>query len=65
MAGAGVTPASTVLVSDSVVDWRLARAADTNVCLARYGFGWDRFPIEELAPDSWVARQAEGAQAIS
>lgn len=48
MAVAGVTPAETVLVGDSVVDWRTARHAGTRVCLARYGFGFEGVPIEVL-----------------
>ncbi len=48
--GAGVPPDATLLVGDSVVDWRTARAAATSICLARYGFGFEGFPIEELAP---------------
>ncbi len=45
---------ATVLVGDSVVDWRTAAAASTKVCLARYGFGWEGFPIEQLQPETWV-----------
>jgi len=39
----------TVLVGDSVVDWRTTVAAATRVCLARYGFGWETFPMELLS----------------
>ena len=39
----------TLLVGDSVVDWRTARAAATAICLARYGFGFDGFPIEAIS----------------
>jgi phosphoglycolate phosphatase len=55
MALCGERPEATVLVGDSVVDWRTANAAATHACLARYGFGWEGFPIEELRPDTWVA----------
>jgi phosphoglycolate phosphatase len=48
---AGVSPGATLLVGDSLVDWRTARAAGTRVCLARYGFGFEGFPLEEIAPD--------------
>jgi phosphoglycolate phosphatase len=48
IAAAGATPGETVLVGDSVIDWRTARSAGTRVCLARYGFGFEGFPIEEL-----------------
>jgi phosphoglycolate phosphatase len=54
MAAAGMTPEETVLVGDSVVDWRTARAATTGVCLARYGFGFAGFPLHELHPDDRV-----------
>jgi phosphoglycolate phosphatase len=54
MASAGVSPEATVLVGDSVVDWRTAGAATTRVVLARYGFGWEGFPIEKLEADAWV-----------
>ena len=42
---------SALFVGDSVTDWRTARAASMTVCLARYGFGFDGFPIEELGPE--------------
>jgi phosphoglycolate phosphatase len=51
---ATATPQSTLMVGDSAVDWRTARAAGTHVCLARYGFGFDSVPIQELAPDERV-----------
>jgi phosphoglycolate phosphatase len=54
MASAAVAPEATVLVGDSVVDWRTAGAAATRVVLARYGFGWQGFPIEKLDADAWV-----------
>ena len=47
---AGVSPAATLLVGDSIVDWQTARNASTAVCLARYGFGFDGFPLDQLAP---------------
>lgn len=52
--GAGAPPDATLLVGDSVIDWRTARAAATSICLARYGFGFEGFPIEDLAPDDRV-----------
>ena len=48
IASAGVPVDAAILVGDSVIDWRAARNAAVHVCLARYGFGWDTFPIEEL-----------------
>jgi phosphoglycolate phosphatase len=49
---ASATTASTLMVGDSDVDWRTARAAGTRVCLARYGFGFSSVPLRELAPDA-------------
>jgi phosphoglycolate phosphatase len=55
IAVSGASAEETVLVGDSVVDWRTTRAAATRACLARYGFGWEAFPPEELPPDDvWV-----------
>ena len=53
-ARAGVPPEATLMVGDSVVDWRTARAAGTRICLASYGFGFDGFPIRELTPEEAV-----------
>jgi phosphoglycolate phosphatase len=39
-AAAGATPRQTVMVGDSAIDLRTARAAGTRVCLVRYGFGF-------------------------
>jgi phosphoglycolate phosphatase len=50
-ARAGVTAAETVMVGDSAVDWRTARAFGTRICLARYGFGFREFPRAELRGD--------------
>ena len=48
IAAAHVPAASTLMVGDSVMDWRTARAAATGVCLARYGFGFETIPVDEL-----------------
>jgi phosphoglycolate phosphatase len=45
---------ATVMVGDSAIDWRTARAAGTRVCLARYGFGFDSVPVHELALEERV-----------
>jgi phosphoglycolate phosphatase len=45
---AGVALHETVLVGDSAVDCRTARAANTHFCVARYGFGFQKFPVDEL-----------------
>ena len=51
---AGVLPSAALFVGDSVVDWRAARNASTGVCLARYGFGFEGFPVDELQPSDRV-----------
>jgi phosphoglycolate phosphatase len=50
--GAGAN--ATLLVGDSAIDWRTARAAGTQVCLARYGFGFDSIRVEELTAEELV-----------
>ena len=52
LAGAGT--AETVMVGDSAIDLRTARAAGTRVCLVRYGFGF-RTAEPELAGDELIA----------
>jgi len=47
-ARAGVRPDETMMIGDSIVDWRTARNAGTHICLARYGFGFREFPQAEL-----------------
>lgn len=57
---AATTPSDTILIGDSVIDWRTARAAGTSVCLARYGFGFQGFPTEQLgAQDRLVDAASE------
>jgi phosphoglycolate phosphatase len=41
---ARVTAAETLVVGDSQTDWLTARGASAEVCLARYGFGFETFP---------------------
>jgi phosphoglycolate phosphatase len=48
VSSAGVRAADTLLIGDSLVDWQTARHAATAICLARYGFGFADFPLEEL-----------------
>jgi phosphoglycolate phosphatase len=45
---------STLLVGDSPIDWRTARAASTPVCLASYGFGFEGFARQELGPSDRI-----------
>jgi phosphoglycolate phosphatase len=53
-ASVDATAASTLMVGDSDVDRRTARAAGTRVCLARYGFGFSSVPLGELALEDLV-----------
>ena len=60
IACAGVTPATSMLVGDSVIDWQTAHAAGAVSCMARYGFGFDGFPIEVLSEtDPHIDQPAE------
>ena len=43
-----------LLVGDSIIDWRTARHASASICLARYGFGFAGFPLDEIGPDDRV-----------
>lgn len=54
MARAGADPASSVLVGDSIIDWRTAKGASSRACLARYGFGFETLPLAELDADVCV-----------
>jgi len=54
-----VDPRTVVLVGDSVIDWKTARAAGTQVCVARYGFGFDGFQVDELAVGHAVVDRPE------
>jgi phosphoglycolate phosphatase len=57
---AGVLPSATVLIGDSTIDWRTARAASTAICLARYGFGFESVSAADLGPaDRLVDAPAE------
>ena len=51
---ARVDPSRALLVGDSLVDWRTARAASTSICMARYGFGYEGFPTASLGPEDLV-----------
>jgi phosphoglycolate phosphatase len=45
---AGIPVEQSILVGDSLIDWRTARNAGTNVCTARYGFGFDRLAERDV-----------------
>jgi phosphoglycolate phosphatase len=49
-ARAGISHDDTLLVGDSIIDWRTARHAASAICLARYGFGFEGFPVAALRP---------------
>jgi phosphoglycolate phosphatase len=53
MSAAGAAATETLLIGDSLIDWRTARNAGTRVCLARYGFGWEASASDQLDAD-WV-----------
>jgi phosphoglycolate phosphatase len=59
-ADAGAAVAETLLVGDSLVDWRTARAAGARICLARYGFGFEGGAVPDAAPgDLAIDRPAD------
>jgi phosphoglycolate phosphatase len=51
---AGTSAAETLLVGDSSVDLRTARAARTSICLASYGFGFETVLADEIEPTDCV-----------
>ena len=53
-ARAGISHDDTLLVGDSIIDWRTARHARSAICIARYGFGFEGFPMDQLQPDDLV-----------
>ena len=57
VARAGMARDDTLLVGDSIIDLRTARQASSSICLARYGFGFEGFPAEELRPGDHVIDQ--------
>jgi phosphoglycolate phosphatase len=57
---AAVPARDTLMVGDSVIDWRTAHAAHAKSCIARYGFGFAGFPLEEASvDDSFIDRPGE------
>lgn len=55
MARYRAAPACTVVVGDSRIDFETARAAGSALCLARYGFGYEGFPVDRLDGGEGVA----------
>ena len=58
-AHAAVDVDRTVLVGDSVIDWRTAHNAGARVCLVGYGFGFETFPTAQLTADDRVIDRPE------
>lgn len=56
MREAGTTPAHTLLVGDSKIDWQTAHAANAHICLASYGFGFESIDANGLAELDRVVR---------
>ena len=50
MAATGHAPLEALMVGDSVIDLRTARAAGTHAAVATYGFGFAQLPPDELRP---------------
>jgi phosphoglycolate phosphatase len=53
----GASPERTLLIGDSDVDLRTARAAGVRLCLARYGFGFVRVDPATIEDDDLVIDQ--------
>jgi phosphoglycolate phosphatase len=53
-ATAATTTAMTILIGDSMIDWRTARSAGTAVCLVRYGFGFEGISCDAVGPADCV-----------
>jgi phosphoglycolate phosphatase len=67
MVTADVAARDTLLVGDSVIDWRTARAAAVPICVAGYGFGFESFPeqeFEELGRADFIINEPTGLLAI-
>jgi phosphoglycolate phosphatase len=51
---AGTSPATTLMVGDSLIDYETARRASVRCCLAAYGFGYVMFPVDRLTGEEWI-----------
>jgi phosphoglycolate phosphatase-like HAD superfamily hydrolase len=54
VSAAGASAGATLLVGDSVIDWRTAHRAGTRICMARYGFGFEGFPLDQIEPGDYA-----------
>lgn len=61
---AEATPAGSLLVGDSVIDFETAARAASRCCLATYGFGYLMFPKERLTGEEWIAAAPADLAAI-
>jgi phosphoglycolate phosphatase len=52
-----VSPAATVMVGDTRIDFETSRNAGTHVCMARYGFGYEQFDASRLTAADAVVDQ--------
>ena len=59
MSAAGTGPLDTVMVGDSAIDLRTARAAGTRICLLRYGFGFQTAASELTGDERIIDSAAE------
>jgi len=62
---AGVSPSRTLFIGDSIVDVETARRAGTALCLASYGFGQARGPVELNANELRVDAPIELTEIIA
>ena len=61
---ARVAAADAMLVGDSFIDWQTAKNAGTQICLARYGFGFREFPQEKLKAGEHVIDEPSGVLSL-
>jgi phosphoglycolate phosphatase len=54
MTRAGASPARTLLIGDSPIDYETARRAGVRCCIAAYGFGAGRFRRDQLLAEDWI-----------
>jgi phosphoglycolate phosphatase len=56
----GAAQDRTLMIGDSVIDWRTARSAGSPVCLVRYGFGFRDFPRDQLGAETMTVEKPFG-----
>lgn len=60
IASAGAAIDTTVMVGDSIIDYRTAAAAGTRIVIAAYGFGFDTFAAAGVSPGPVTVSRPEG-----